>query len=690
MSLLMEALRKAEEAKSKATQDEPDQAGEPQETASQTSSGESKESKESPVDSLHEGNAAQENTLELEPLPEIEIPESEPDQDDDPDLNAPDVISPDPDEQEILAAHSSDSELSFLDSTDNVTESDEAQADIPEELAPATSELTLEKFPEDTPESTTPDTKTPHSDSQDNEPPINNELLNSDQEDDGLSLLESSYFARTKKSGTLGIDDEDLLDDDFGNPVTTDDDSEADTASTSEYQPEDNQSDSLTQYPEASEPEEITDFVNSISEVDDFVVPDDEVTDEGMGEGKDEEISDSQDAKTEEQKTRQSAGSLFLAKSKSRSQSMRKLLPLAAIILILPLGGIVYWFYTSMNSTPQVQFNTPANGGLAERGFLGGDTQLGGDVTAVANTNTDAENTQLELAPQLALEDNTGEPQINALAESLEQPIESVNETTEAPQLTSVNAPAEELIVAPPTLQPANTQAQDASVPTSLADSQDSPTIQAASTGLSFVRTEVSNVIDPDLSAAYDSYQLGDYEIASRLYQQVLNGDPNNRDAILGLASVYLKENNIPLTQNLYVRLLELNPRDPIARAGLLETSMREDPVRQESELKSLLSAYPGVAPLSFALGNLFASQNRWSEAQSAYYNALLSARSGNTGSISPDYAFNLAISLERLNQMRSALDYYREAEEFSRNAVPGFDINLLNQRISTLEQRLP
>ena len=158
---------------------------------------------------------------------------------------------------------------------------------------------------------------------------------------------------------------------------------------------------------------------------------------------------------------------------------------------------------------------------------------------------------------------------------------------------------------------------------------------------------------------------------------------------MLGLASVYLKQNNTSQAQNYYARLLELNPRDPIARAALLEISMRDDPVRQESELKSLITAFPGVAPISFALGNLYANQNRWSEAQSAYFNALLAAKSGSAGAVSPDYAFNLAVSLERLSQLRAALDYYREAQTLSRDTVPGFSINLLNQRINILEQRV-
>jgi tetratricopeptide (TPR) repeat protein len=245
---------------------------------------------------------------------------------------------------------------------------------------------------------------------------------------------------------------------------------------------------------------------------------------------------------------------------------------------------------------------------------------------------------------------------------------------TQTPALTTANQQA------PATQAPGPTQANN---------NQNNVSRNAGEqTGLSFARTTTAPAINPDLNAAYDSYQQGDFDTAARLYRQVLMSEPNNHDAMMHLATVYLKQGNPAMAQNLYARLLELNPRDPLARAGLLET-IQGDPLRQEAELKSLITAFPGTAQLSFALGNLYATQNRWNEAQSAYFDALLAAKTGNTGPVNPDYAFNLAISLERINQLPTALDYYREAETLSRNSSPGFDPALLAQRLNYLEQRL-
>jgi len=69
-----------------------------------------------------------------------------------------------------------------------------------------------------------------------------------------------------------------------------------------------------------------------------------------------------------------------------------------------------------------------------------------------------------------------------------------------------------------------------------------------------------------------------------------------------------------------------------------------------------MLAQQPGAAVLHFALGNVYAGQNRWSEAQQEYFKAYV-AEPGNA-----DFAFNLAISLEHLRQTKPAADYYRKA----------------------------
>lgn len=631
MSLLMEALRKAEEAKSKAATEEQDATEEAQETSSS------------------EAQASTDN-----------IPESK--------EEGPVVINPEPDELETLESHSSDEGLSFLDSTSSDNPENETDSQQEETIDFATGGLTLEPMPAaiEQPINEEGQEQEPEEELS-SEPPLINDLLDEEEHKDALSLLESSYFSRTNKPGGKGFDDEFEEDssEDLGQLVNNLDEAIEAAAAEPELEPEpeavafDEQ-----EYPAAETQETIN-------------TPDNPELDLPAENNLEDDADEKTAAREAEQEKRRSAGAVFAAKNESPRQRFRKLLPLAALLLIIPIGGIGYWFYSSLNSSPDMQFNVSANGGSANRGFLGGEQ------------STEPQTGQSEQAsPEITLSETQDEP-----ADSQEAVVEEIT-AVDLDQAFAADEVSEETLPVSQAIVPAEAIALTETSP-AIQQTADNTTEaraqQAEEPGVSFVRTDIEPVLHPSMNAAYESYQNGDYDLAGRLYQQVLMSEPNNRDAMLGLASVYLKQNNTSQAQNYYARLLELNPRDPIARAALLEISMRDDPVRQETELKSLISAFPGVAPISFALGNLYANQNRWSEAQSAYFNALLSAKAASTnGNISPDYAFNLAVSLERLNQLRAALDYYREAEAFSRDTVPGFNINLLNQRINILEQQVP
>ncbi|MDP3517457.1 MAG: tetratricopeptide repeat protein [Pseudohongiella sp.] len=200
-------------------------------------------------------------------------------------------------------------------------------------------------------------------------------------------------------------------------------------------------------------------------------------------------------------------------------------------------------------------------------------------------------------------------------------------------------------------------------------------------------RSEPMRNPDMQMLSAWSAYQQGDYAAARIMYQQSLSRDPDNRDALLGVAASAMQQGDQVTARQTYNRLLNLNPRDPLARAGLLETTTASDPIQRETELKALKTDHPEIAAVSYSLGNLYASQQRWHDAQQAYYDALLTARTQAEGPVSPDYAFNLAISLERINQPEAALNFYREALALTEQHVPGFDMNVLDQRLRALER---
>jgi Tfp pilus assembly protein PilF len=186
--------------------------------------------------------------------------------------------------------------------------------------------------------------------------------------------------------------------------------------------------------------------------------------------------------------------------------------------------------------------------------------------------------------------------------------------------------------------------------------------------------------IDPNVAAGYAAYQAGDFPAARRAYRQALGDDPLSRDALLGMAAVEIHAGRYAAADALYRRLLAANPRDVHAQAGLLALrGDRMDPVAAESRVKNLLSEDPRAEVLHFALGNEYARQGRWGEAQDAYFKAYAEDPDN------PDFAYNVAVSLEHLRKPRLALEYYRRALALSARRNANFDRAAAHRRIEAL-----
>ena len=224
-----------------------------------------------------------------------------------------------------------------------------------------------------------------------------------------------------------------------------------------------------------------------------------------------------------------------------------------------------------------------------------------------------------------------------------------------------------------------------------LADASDSietvvvPSSQSKPSGNISVRHDPASVtpISPTLMQAYEALQSGDNARAKELYEQVLQAEPRNIDALLGLGAIALNESRIDDATRHYQRVLELDPRNSYAQAGLISIIGGADLLASESRLKQLIARDPS-AFLYFSLGNLYAAQAQWPSAQQSYFQAF------QMQSDNPDYAFNLAIGLEHLGQTRLALDYYCKALDLSfKKGHANFDQSLVIRRVGQLSTRV-
>lgn len=186
--------------------------------------------------------------------------------------------------------------------------------------------------------------------------------------------------------------------------------------------------------------------------------------------------------------------------------------------------------------------------------------------------------------------------------------------------------------------------------------------------------------VDDAQEAAYAAFTQGKLESARTLWMKVLRNDSRNLNALLGLATLAQQEGKADLAMRFYRQAVEVDPKDPVANAGLLALEPPSDPRLAESRLKALLVEHPDSAPLYFALGNLYLGEARWAEAQQAFFKAHV-AEPGNA-----DYLYNLAVSLDHLHQEHLAAEYYAQALSAAGAGPAAFDRTQAEARLKALQ----
>lgn len=182
-----------------------------------------------------------------------------------------------------------------------------------------------------------------------------------------------------------------------------------------------------------------------------------------------------------------------------------------------------------------------------------------------------------------------------------------------------------------------------------------------------------------NLQQAYSAYKSGDLSRAESLYKTTLGQSPENRDALLGMAAIRLLQENKAAAFLIYKKLLQLNPKDKVARLALLRMQRQADPISNESAIKGMLAERPDSHHLYFSLGTLYASQQKWAEAQKAFFEAFA------LDNRNPDYALNLAISLDYMGQMSAAKDFYQRAVDLADQVPASFSATEVLTRIKAI-----
>ncbi|MBK8322627.1 MAG: tetratricopeptide repeat protein [Betaproteobacteria bacterium] len=209
---------------------------------------------------------------------------------------------------------------------------------------------------------------------------------------------------------------------------------------------------------------------------------------------------------------------------------------------------------------------------------------------------------------------------------------------------------------------------------------KDSPRAAKAAPPLKLAKTIDPPRIAPEVSQGYEALRSGDLETARKAYQSAVAKDATSLDAHLGLATVAARAGDRATATRHYRRALELDPKNVSAVAGLAALADFSRPDSLEAQLRADLTRYPQSAALQYTLGNLYAAQGRWNEAQAAYFEAY------RLDPEAADVAYNLAVSLDHLGQSRLAADFYQRALTASRQQSVQFDKGQVSRRLAELK----
>ena len=163
---------------------------------------------------------------------------------------------------------------------------------------------------------------------------------------------------------------------------------------------------------------------------------------------------------------------------------------------------------------------------------------------------------------------------------------------------------------------------------------------QPSNLTFSVQRAEVRDPISEGLQRGWMAYQKQDYESSKHEYKKVLNDEPNNHDALLGVAAVSLQQGDVETAKDIYLKLLERDPRDPHAHAGLANIAQNSGADLSETRLKQLIEFRPD------------------------------------------DYAYNLAVSLDQLGKHKEARAYYENSLKLATGKNISFSQDAVKSRL--------
>lgn len=314
------------------------------------------------------------------------------------------------------------------------------------------------------------------------------------------------------------------------------------------------------------------------------------------------------------------------------------------LLLLLVLTGLVVMFFI-LSAEPEPTFPQSRYDREQETTNLAPEADLlsGEAISATALKSATSDNTNINSASPVQpnqISGNDTSPASAKVVENTKKLQTSNDQTTFAP-------PAMNNLPAAQNQQPVNSSNNGNKL----------NTVSTVKSGIQISKRKLSTRSQSSLAAAQKALGTGNLNNAEKAYRQAIKESPENITAISALASLLSQQGRTQEAQTLFLKTLKNDPENLVAKTGLINIrAMDPTNLSAGSELKQLLTEHPKQAHLHASLGNFHARRNEWPSAQSAYFEAFA------LDSESPDYAFNLAISLDQIGKPEIAASYYEKA----------------------------
>jgi Tfp pilus assembly protein PilF len=213
-----------------------------------------------------------------------------------------------------------------------------------------------------------------------------------------------------------------------------------------------------------------------------------------------------------------------------------------------------------------------------------------------------------------------------------------------------------------------------------IANKPPTSTLVAASSGADQLRFEKTPTeANAPIMLAWEAYQQRNWRLAEQLYRKILANEPRHRDALLGLAAVHIQQQQNDKASAIYQYLRQLNPQDHEAEQALLALYPERISAENAAAWQQSQPQGDSRAVNPMLLGQYYASRSNWQQAQEQFFQAW-SAQPDNA-----DIAFNLAVSLDHLQQSKLAAEFYQQALTLGTRYGAAFDRPATEARLAQL-----